>query len=314
MATSGSVDYAATRDDIIKEALEILGVLGEGQSPSANQLTSCSTTLNYLVKSMQNRVKHLHVMTDVFLFTNTTSSTYTIDASTAHATTSYTQTAMKVAGAATDGTIDVDSITGISSSDNIGIELDDGTRQWTTVNGAPSGDTVTLTASLTGAAAVGKTVLVYTTKADVPHRISQVFERNISTPATPVDTPVRVLAREDYINLSNKNATGRVNQIYLDYQRSSILADVWPVSSDVNSILVMKAWRKLQDFDAASDDADFPQHWFLALSTLLALKLAPKYGYPPQETMLLKARAEEELMDAEAEESEEYIQIMPDYN
>jgi len=53
MATSGSIDFATTRDDIITEALEQLGVLGEGESPSAAQLTSCSRTLNMMLKAWQ---------------------------------------------------------------------------------------------------------------------------------------------------------------------------------------------------------------------------------------------------------------------
>jgi hypothetical protein len=44
-------------------------------------------------------------------------------------------------------------VTGVATTYNIGVQLDDGTFQWTTVNGAPSGFTVTLTAVLTDSAA-----------------------------------------------------------------------------------------------------------------------------------------------------------------
>jgi hypothetical protein len=44
-------------------------------------------------------------------------------------------------------------VTGVATTYNIGVQLDDGTFQWTTVNGAPSGSTVTLTAVLTDSAA-----------------------------------------------------------------------------------------------------------------------------------------------------------------
>jgi len=52
MATSNSTDFTVDRDTIITEALEICGVLAEGESPSANQITSCSRTLNLLVKAL----------------------------------------------------------------------------------------------------------------------------------------------------------------------------------------------------------------------------------------------------------------------
>ena len=37
MATSGSVDFSITRDNIITEALQLTGVIGEGETPSTNQ-------------------------------------------------------------------------------------------------------------------------------------------------------------------------------------------------------------------------------------------------------------------------------------
>jgi hypothetical protein len=71
------------------------------------------------------------------------------------------ETAMRVAGVATDATIDVDSITGITNGDNIGVELDDGTMHWTTVNGAPSGTVITLTAVLPSATAIDNRVYAH---------------------------------------------------------------------------------------------------------------------------------------------------------
>ena len=78
MATSGSADYNVTRDDIITEALELIGVLGEGESPNAAQLTSSARTLNIMVKSWQNKVRNLHVLQDVYLYPDTSSLSYTI--------------------------------------------------------------------------------------------------------------------------------------------------------------------------------------------------------------------------------------------
>jgi hypothetical protein len=51
MAYSTSGDYNATATDIITEALEILGVLEEGEAPSAAQSTSALRSLNYLIKN-----------------------------------------------------------------------------------------------------------------------------------------------------------------------------------------------------------------------------------------------------------------------
>jgi len=67
-------------------------------------------------------------------------------------------TTLTVAGASTDTTITVASITGINSGDLIGILLTDGTTHWTTVNGAPAAGVITLAVALPSAAASGNQV------------------------------------------------------------------------------------------------------------------------------------------------------------
>ena len=311
MATSGSVDYSVDRDDIITEALELLGVLGEGETPNSNQLTSSARSLNMLVKSWQNRCKHLHVMQDLYVFMDGSAQFFTLDGTTDHVASSYSKTALSADAASGASSITVDSITGFSDGDNIGVELDDGTRQWTTINGAPSGSTITLTATLNGAAAPDNTVVAYTSKANNPVRIDGAYIQTITTPTKPIDTPVEIINRMDHVNLSNKETTGRPTQIYPDYQRASTKLYIWPITNSVDHVLGLKAWRTIEDFDAASDDADFPQEWYLTLAYQLAVKLAPKYGYPVNNLVLLKREADELLFDAESAEVEESIRFQP---
>lgn len=51
MAFSTTTDYALSAEDLVTEALEQLGVLEEGESPSADQITSALRTLNMMIKS-----------------------------------------------------------------------------------------------------------------------------------------------------------------------------------------------------------------------------------------------------------------------
>jgi hypothetical protein len=53
MSTSGSTDFSVTRDDIIKRALRLLGVLAQGESPTTDQTTEAAFALNLLVKAWQ---------------------------------------------------------------------------------------------------------------------------------------------------------------------------------------------------------------------------------------------------------------------
>lgn len=67
-------------------------------------------------------------------------------------------TTLAVAASTSDASVTVTSATGITNGDVIGILLDNGKTHWTTVNGAPSGAVVTLTAAMPSAAAIGKSV------------------------------------------------------------------------------------------------------------------------------------------------------------
>lgn len=53
MATSGSTNYATSRDNLIKGALRLIGVLAQGETPSTDQVTEAAEALNYLVKAWQ---------------------------------------------------------------------------------------------------------------------------------------------------------------------------------------------------------------------------------------------------------------------
>lgn len=75
-----------------------------------------------------------------------------------HLVTARVDTTLSVAAAAAATTITVVSATGIATGDNIGILLDDDTTHFTSVNGAPVGSVVTLTAAMPSAAAIGKNV------------------------------------------------------------------------------------------------------------------------------------------------------------
>lgn len=51
--------FSLNRDQVIQEALELTGVIAEGETPNANQITSASTTLNLILKSWATDGLHL---------------------------------------------------------------------------------------------------------------------------------------------------------------------------------------------------------------------------------------------------------------
>ena len=53
MTTSASTNFSVSRDDLIKGALRKIGVVAQGESPTADQITEGAFALNLLVKAWQ---------------------------------------------------------------------------------------------------------------------------------------------------------------------------------------------------------------------------------------------------------------------
>ena len=63
MATSGSTDFKLQRSAIVQASLRVLGVLGEGETPSTAQTSICAEGFNVFIKSLQNKGINLWVRT-----------------------------------------------------------------------------------------------------------------------------------------------------------------------------------------------------------------------------------------------------------
>lgn len=63
MTTSSSIDFSLTRDEIISDALELIGAIGIGETPTAADLTTCSRSLNMMVKAWEAQGIHLWTKT-----------------------------------------------------------------------------------------------------------------------------------------------------------------------------------------------------------------------------------------------------------
>jgi hypothetical protein len=165
VTTSASYDFSVTRDDIIQDAYEELGVLEEGETPTADQVTSASRKLNMLVKTWGKRYS-LHLLQDVVLFQALSQQSYLLGNAATDANwcsiDDYAQTTLSADAAAGASSVSLTSATGFATGDKIGIVLDSGAIQWTTAT--MSGTTATLGAVTTGAATSGNVVFGYTSR------------------------------------------------------------------------------------------------------------------------------------------------------
>lgn len=275
MALSGSYDFTVTRDDIIQEAMERCGVLRLNKSASADQLASLARSLNLKIKACQAAGLQLHTYKDAFLFLEADEDAYLLGPTGDHATESYVKTTLGGDEAAGQTALTVASIAGISNLDNLGIELDNGTLQWTTVSGAPSGTTVTAAVALTSAASSGNAVFAYTTKIQRPLKVADLFIRNVDD----FDRPIDLVSISEYrSNLTNKLAEGSVVHATYDPQLTNGRLLVWPTTNDVTDVLGFTYKKPVDDFDGATNNAAFPPDWYeylvLELMPIVALKFS----------------------------------------
>lgn len=277
MATSGSSDFNVNRTKIVKRALRILTVIEAGEEPSAEDSETAVEALDAMIKEWQADGAHLWKDEEATLFLTAGTSKYSLGTSGDNAAVTSVKTELAVAGSATDTTIDVDAITGLSSGDAIGIVLDDGTVQWTTINGAPAGATVTLTDALTGAAAIDNHVYAYTSKLPRPLKVTGARRRD----SAGTDTPMTMWSRQEYFDTPNKTSTGVPTAFYYDPQLTTGEIHIWPAPDTANDRIMLTVQVPIEDMDDASNTADFPQEWLSTLAFGLAVELMYEYAVSP---------------------------------
>lgn len=299
MALSASINFAVTRDDLIKASLQHIGALEDGGTPSATQLSESALLLNMLIKHWKTYDIQLWVRKYGYILPVSSVSSVSIGAEGGHAVTGYDFTTTSVASASGATTITVTTVTGISASDQIGVEQSDGTMQWTTVSGAPSGSVVTLSTALTGAVASGAAVYTYTQssqRATRPARVLDAFRRLSSeTAANVIDVPLVPITEREYNNLSSKSIEGTPVQWWADntlglstsLHPGNLDFYFWPRFENGDQVIVYRYLKIFDDLDAATNDVEFPQEWFLPLMVGLAWLLGPKHGIPLNERKML---------------------------
>lgn len=124
-----------------------------------------------------------------------------------------------------------------------------------------------------------------------PLKVIQAFLHNNTT---NIDTPMRILTRQEYNMLGNKTTEGQPIQIYYEPLNTTGILHVFPTpdsTSASDTVITLVYQRPFEDFDASSDEPDFPQEWFDALKFGLADRLAAEYGVPIVDRNDIRSRA-----------------------
>ncbi len=256
------------------------GILAEGETATGQQISDGARALNNMVKAWKGMGINLWCYQEIAIFPVIGQTSYSLSSTGDKASANYLITALTISAAAAAGTITVASVTPpltptfVINGWTIGIVLDDGTIQWTTVNGAPSGLVVTLTATLTSAASSGNLVYIYQTIANRPLRISagRVKINNGS------EIPMKIISRQEYFNIPLKTTQGKPTQLYYDPQLTNDRVYIWATFQNINDFIIVTAQRQIEDFNTLADTADFPVEWNEAIIYNLAARLMLPYG------------------------------------
>jgi len=291
MALSGSANYTIDRDSLISLVYEDLGAIRTGGAPSADELTYAASKLNMMVKAWQAHGLQLWVTKEAMLIPAKGQESYTLGPNGDHCSLSMGKTEMRVAAVATDTTMEVDSTTGMTAADFVGVVTDDGTIHWTTIASITDADTFELASGLDSAAAIDNHLYYYTSKVDRPHEVISVFRREYDEKN---DVEVIRISKDEYYNLSNKDVEGVPVNCYYDPQLTDSKLYNWTTAGSTfasSSVFILNIKKPFDDMDSSTDDFEFPQEWYEAIVDGLKDRVAKHVGLNLQERMLIKQEA-----------------------
>lgn len=299
MAVSASKDYSITRAKIIEAALRKVGVYDQGEAVSGSEISAAAEALNMMVKEWVARGIDIWLRDEVTLFLQPDTQSYSLG--TANMTRSYVETTLSAAAASSATTLTLTSSTGMTAADFIGVKLNDHTIHWTTISTVPDSTSVTIASGLASAAASGKKVYAYTTKAGRPQKIVNAYRRDKNN----IDTEIAIIGESEYWQQSNKSSDGPPVEVWYQPTMTTGTLYVWPVDGGANwDKLVLSAQYLPDDFDTQANNPEFPIEWANTLVWNLAAELSSEYGIPEREQGRLWQVAEHKLSELLAYDTE----------
>jgi|TARA_R100000988_G_C3985236_1_gene159297 hypothetical protein len=118
------------------------------------------------------------------------------------------------------------------------------------------------------------------------------------------------MSRGDYLNLPNKDQTGRPSQYYFDRKITPSLI-LWPTPDSSSDSLVYYYVRRIQDADTLQNTTDIPFRFLPCLVAGLAYYISMKKA--PDRIQILKSVYEEEFQRASDEDEDRVpLKLTPD--
>lgn len=322
MATSGSIDFKKTGDQIIIAAFGKLGVYGQGRTPSASDMDIGRTNLNIMIKKWITEGLHLWCREEGILFLQKNIGEYIISSDDLQMTMPCAKVSdtiiSQLTSNAASGTITLNllSSTNINIGDRVGVVLKDNTAYWTTVDTIPNNTTITLDSPLPNDATRLSLVYIVKNLLSKPLRIDNCrLTQGLDREEGPTLSEILMapMAYSQYQNLTTKTVNGQSNQYSYLPQRDTGKLLLWPRPDSASQRINFTYERMIEDIDNVADDFDFPQEWYAALLWQLAAWMAPDFDREDKAAKFIVPMAQEMFNDLLAWDTENTsINLRPD--
>jgi hypothetical protein len=324
MATSGTVSWTATTNDIITQAAFQLGKLGVGEQLEAQEYNNMLWRLNAMTKQWiagNDYAPGLKTWTREYgtCFLSYTSGQYVLGSiggtSNSYWTQSYLLTysggnnsqgaSIINCGSTYNAQVQpipasINSTTGaLQQNQYVGIQLDNGNLYWSTITEINSPTTFTIEGTLpSGSNSISNVIYAFSEIATPPQLIETIVLRD----AQQNDTDVTLLTQEQWMSFPSKQAQqnqgdpiGAYYEPHLvgnDGQGYGLLFTDVATAGDVSKTLYIGYLSEIQDFTNATDEMYFPKEWAEALMMGLSARCAKMFNVNwTQEDTLLEVNA-----------------------
>lgn len=311
MTTSGTSAFNPAITQMITAMYRKIGAIAEDETPTAGMYNDALFAGNALIKEWMALGIHVWTEEEAILFFQAGQARYLLGGTETGGTgpdnccdaNSWVpmQVAAPVSGGDTAVTVTntvAPNGVAVASGDNFGIVLDSGVAFWTTVNGAPVGNVVTLAQAIPSnqTASPQNNAFDYATKIVRPLKVPrarQIYYQGGQT--GPRLTPMTVLSRKEYMDLPNPLDPGISTQFFYSPQLVSGEFYAWPNPQNANFGARLTWYRPLMDLTSPANTADLPQEWLNGLMWNIAEEMAPEFDCPPPRWQMIVQMAATKL-------------------
>jgi len=286
--------FQLTLAEIIANSAGLIQVGTDGEDMAPEDYQRSIIAVNLAVLEMQAQGLHLTSYRVGYLFLQPNQYKYVIEDE--NSTNEYWSRQLTSDQVETDTVLAVSDTDDIQVDDIIGVTLDDGSLQWTTVSAYDSvALTVTLADALTGDAGEDNYIFNYRTALKQISRLQQIWRRDNYVN----DVPISMIGQQEYDVLPFKTTSpGLPSQAY--YFRGLPKGTLFLWTIPVNSTYIIGFWyeSKLGQMKNQTDVMDLDQFYYPAFTYTVALRLCDVFAASAQVKASIQMTQEELMAQA----------------